>query len=172
MSKKPVILHVISSLKVGGAEHVLCDLVEGLSDEYDQHVAYFHKGPLLERLTDLGVQTHSLKGLFCPYEPLSILKFLMLVSKIKPDLVHSSLWLANVFSMFFGPCLEVPTIISLHNNLEQDGVFRNFIYKIILKFPCYVVAVSQEVFSGFKRKFPEFPANKSFVIKNGIENTI
>ena len=66
------IVHVISSLKRGGAETVLASLLTHPSlDTYEHHVIYFHDGPLKKSL-----QKSTIRGyLHIPYGPLFFCRF-------------------------------------------------------------------------------------------------
>ena len=56
IKKRVKLLHVTSSLKIGGAEAVLCDIIRTLGhNEFEHHVIYFHYGPNVDRVRDVGV---------------------------------------------------------------------------------------------------------------------
>ena len=68
---KKIILHLITSLNMGGAETLLCDLLERAdTSSYEYAVIYFHEGPNVARLHKLGIPTYHIKGLFCLYDPI------------------------------------------------------------------------------------------------------
>ena len=166
---KPVVLHVISSLKVGGAEHVLCDLVGQLKKNYSNYVAYMHDGPMLEVLHKHEVKTFKVGGFLHTYDPSMLLRLMFVIWKCKPDIIHSSLWMANIVTAVLGKLFLIPTIVTLHNNLDQDGKLRNFLSRLTLPLASCVIAVSDEVCNG-ARKFIK-KADKLLVIKNGINTT-
>lgn len=140
------LLHVTSSLKVGGAEAVLCDLIEGLgSDYFEHHVIYFHDGPRAERLRKAGVSLYQVKGLVGLYDPIFFFRLFRLIKKLKPDLIHSLLWSANVSSRLVAKLLAVPHISVYHNNIDQDGTVRNILDGLTRRFSDRLVAVSHEV---------------------------
>ena len=164
-SKKTVLLHVTSSLKVGGAERVLCDLIRFLQNDFEQHVAYLHSGTMYDEILGYNASLHSISGLISKYDPFLISSLIRVIKDVKPDLIHSSLWVANLSSSIASKILKIPTIVSLHNNLEQDGKFRNCLSKICLPFSSKVVAVSDEVAIGYKNRF----YRDAEIIKNGID---
>ncbi|MBT3456299.1 glycosyltransferase [bacterium] len=166
---KPIVLHVISSLKIGGAEKVLCDLVRTLKDEYENHVAYFHDGPLIELLHKSGIRTHCIKSNFCQYNPILIFKLFFYVRRVRPDIIHSSLWLANTASVIVGKVLKVPTILTWHNNLDQNGFFRNMLSRITSRLASCIVSVSDEVDCGARKILRFVPQEKFEVVKNGVD---
>ena len=166
---KPIILHSISSLKIGGAENVLCSLALSLKNDFKQHVCYIHGGPFLDVLKKNNISTTQIKGIVSKYDPLAFYRIFKLVKKIKPNIIHSSLWLSNIMCCVVGKILNIPTIAALHNNLEQDGSFRNFISKLVLPLAGYIVPVSYEVGQGFECRFPDYPKDKIVVIRNGVD---
>lgn len=166
-NQKPIIFHIISSLKVGGAEQVLCSLIEHL-DDYEHQVAYIHHGPMIENLRKLNIQTYQLSGFLHPYDLSLCFQLRNLIKKVQPVLIHSSLWLANMAGIVVGRTLGIPVIASLHNNLEQDGRLRNAISSFLLPKASSIISVSDEIARGFKAQFPH-DQKKLVVIKNGID---
>ena len=51
MTARPRVLHVITSLAVGGAQRHLLRLIAGLNDEYDCDLVYFKDDDLLPEFT-------------------------------------------------------------------------------------------------------------------------
>ncbi len=144
--KKRVLLHVTSSLRMGGAEQVLCDLIKHLgSDAFDHHVIYFHGGPNVERLRALGVKLYHIKGLFCMYDLLFFVRFFITIKKVKPNILHSLLWAANVATRIAGAMLRIPTVSVFHNNVDQDGALRNLLDRATIPLAHKLVAVSEGV---------------------------
>ena len=59
MQKKIKLLHITSSLKMGGAETVLCDLIEHMDHtQFEHHVIYFHDGPHKQKLQNVGIECY------------------------------------------------------------------------------------------------------------------
>lgn len=174
------ILHFITSLKVGGAESALYNLLEYWSkeDKNEHIVLYIYDGPFVSKISNLGVRVHQLKGLISPYDPLSIFRLIRFVRHIKPDIIHSSLWSANILSRFASIICKIPLICDLHSDCTFHGAFRNFIEKKTIKFPKRFVAVSPSVKTSFTNKFGTnaFGTNKLaftkeniVLIRNGID---
>src|SRR6516162_6535088 len=163
------VLHVISSLKMGGAESLLCDLVERLRKKnVQQAVVYFHEGPFQERLAALGIKTYQVKGRMCLFDPLFFFNLSRAIRAEKPTCIHASLWAANVASRITGKILGIPVICALHNNHDQNGFIRNTIDSISLWLADEIVAVSDGIARTMKT-YRFMPAQHVKVIKNGID---
>lgn len=129
MTKKIKLVHVTSSLKIGGAEAVLCDLVRVLSkdDSFDQSVVYFHDGPNLENIKNFGVKFYQVKGLICLYDPVFFIRLFVILKKLNPNVVHSLLWSANISSRL------AVFVLNLKNRVFNKFIFFDkpkFFYKI------------------------------------------
>lgn len=162
------LLHCISSLQRGGAEEVVCSLIEALAYEYDQTVIYFHDGPHRERLEKQGILCIHIKGLIAPFDPVAFIRFMCVIQKIKPDVLHSALWLANLFARVAGTVLRIPVINSLHNTItrDHDGFTRIIIDKLSLSLADTIIAVSPAV----ALSAPRIVQKRITIIPNGINH--
>jgi glycosyltransferase involved in cell wall biosynthesis len=174
------VLHFITSLKIGGAESSLCNyLAAVVEDKSEQHfVAYIHSGPNVERIRKIGVPVFQLSGKFLSYSPFILFKLAKLVRKIKPDLIHSSLWSANIISRIFCKIWRIPLICDLHGDSSHEGIFRNIFDRATVFVPAKIVAVSDSVKKSYLENIIR-AANlgtaqtgcekKLVIIKNGID---
>jgi hypothetical protein len=65
------VLHLTTSLKMGGAETILYDLLRNMDNGlYENYVIYFYDGPFVDKLKNLEIPTYQVKGLFCKYDPI------------------------------------------------------------------------------------------------------
>jgi len=168
------ILHFITSLKIGGAEIALCNLLEywrSSEQVFKHYVAYFHEGPCSARIKALGIPTYHIKGLFFPYDLIALRRFERLIKKIKPDIVHSALWSANIMACFTCKKYNIPLICDLHGDCRYHGRIRNFFERITLGRPKKFVAVANSVQKSFLNFFKshEDLCRKTIVIQNGID---
>lgn len=169
------IVHLITSLKTGGAETVMHDIVRNLDpDLFENHVIYFYDGPNVKRLEDAGIKLYKINGLFCKYDPIFILRLLFLIKKISPDCIHASLWSANVLGSLIAKLFKIPIACVLHlaTNFESTGTnskFRTTIDKTILPLSNKIIAVSDGMVEDLKNSSSWLPFNKLVVIRNGID---
>ncbi|MFH1461477.1 MAG: glycosyltransferase family 4 protein [bacterium] len=160
------IFHVITSLKIGGAESALLNfLKKDLCNKNDHIIAYFYPGPNLEKLQKLGFKTYHIKGLFHKYDFLAYKNLKHIIKINKPDIIHSALWSANIFAKIIASSLNIPVICDLHSNVLYDGKIRRLIEKFTLFKADKYVAVSDSVKNGFLRAYKQ----KSKILKSKIE---
>jgi glycosyltransferase involved in cell wall biosynthesis len=168
--RKYILLHVTSSLKMGGAETVLYELIKGLGqNEFEHHVIYFHGGPWEVRLRELGIALHQVRGIVSLYDPVFFIRLYKTIKKINPHCIHSLLWAANVSSRIVAKLLSIPHVSVYHNNIDQDGFVRNWCDKKTRMLSVQIVAVSSEVADSLIKTDGRFSASALCVIRNGID---
>lgn len=168
--RKIKVVHIISSLKIGGAEAVLVDLLRTLGNQYyEHHVLYFHAGNNVARIQELGIATYAIKGLFFRYDVGFFIRLYHLIKVIKPDIIHSSLWAANFMARIVGFLLGIPTICAVHLGVETDGRVRNILDHYTLNFATHLVAISNNVAESLYNRWTWLKPARISVIKNGID---
>jgi glycosyltransferase involved in cell wall biosynthesis len=162
------LLHITSSLKMGGAEQVLYTLATQLdAKQFDQCVIYFHEGPYAAKLKELGIPLVCVRGFFFRYDPLFFVRLYRAIKKQNPDCVHTLLWIANFAGRLCAWAQRIPCVSVFHNHVGTDGRVRNMLDWLTLRFACTLVAVSDPVkqsahtYLGCKREIQ--------VIQNGID---
>lgn len=143
------IVHIISSLKMGGAEMVLLTLIKNLHKEFEQEVVYFHDGPIRNHIEALGISTHHIQGSLFTYGPIFYYRLIKLINRLNPDMIHSSLWAANFFSLGISKMLRVPLVCSLHAMRTHEGTIRNVLDRWTLRYADHLIAVSEHVAHSF-----------------------
>lgn len=170
MATKIRILHVTSSLKIGGAETVLCTLLEQLPrDRFEHHVIYFHDGPMRARIEMHGIPLYPVSGLLALYDPFFWISLYSLIKQINPNHIHSLLWAANVASRVVARLLAIPVTSVYHNNVDQDGTLRNLLDRWTVCFAHALVAVSDDVADSLCANAPYIQRESVHVIKNGVD---
>lgn len=163
------LVHVTSSLAVGGAEKVLYLLVKELARyNFQQVVFYFHAGPYVQQLQQLGVKTVCITGRWYRYDLFFFVRLLQALHAERPDVIHSLLWAANVSARLCAKLLGVPVVSVYHNNVDQDGFLRSFFDRLTLFCATRVVAVSQQVKESIVMR-SAIDGSSVAVITNGIQ---
>ncbi|MBT4856390.1 glycosyltransferase [bacterium] len=169
METKPRITHLITSLKVGGAEALLVDLVQELhNDGYRNQVLYFYDGPNRLLLDKMGVETVRISGLFRLYDPIFFVRLVKMVRAFKPNVIHASLWSANLCARVVGRLLGIPVLCAIHSNTNLAGAgnrnsrFRTVIDRVLKYWASRYVLVSSQMDSTI------LPAKRTVVIQNGV----
>jgi L-malate glycosyltransferase len=169
-SKKTVLLHITSSLKIGGAEMVLYTLIQQLQMDHVEHrVIYFHDGPVRKQLETLNIPLYHVQGPIWRYDLIFWWRLLHTIRLLKPTKIHALLWMANCASRLIGAILSIPVVCVYHNNVDQDGWLRNFIDRITISRTSTLVAVSDEVAHSITHHISSVRHPAIQVIKNGID---
>lgn len=166
--KTKKIVHLISSVKRGGAETLLVDIVRGLP-HYDHHVVFFHDGDNRQELEGLGCSVYPIKGLIFRYDVVFFLRLFFLLIKLRPDGMHTSLWMANFVGRLFARLLRIPFFSVIHLGIDQDGTIRNFLDEMTFSLSRKVIAVSDDIAHDIAKK-EWISAARITVIKNGIDS--
>ena len=162
------IVHSITSFERGGAQVVLEILVRALADQgHTQVIIYLYDGPYRQVFEQMGVPVYKVGGLISSFDPVSFYRLYHLIKEIKPDIIHSLLWATNFMVRAIARKLGIPCVLSLHNNLEQNGRVRNTLDRLVSYQSHRIVAVSSEVKDSFYAYQPGREAVD--VIENGID---
>lgn len=168
---KNKLVHVITNLEVGGAQAVLYNIIKAGRADYDQEVIYFRPGPFVVRLQELGIPVHQVNGWLFRYDLIFMIRLCRLLQKLKPDIVHSLLWAANVSTRIISFLTNIPLITVYHNNVDQDGLIRSLLDQLSLKISKGpLVTVSQGVKDALVRRNAWSVTRDSLVIANGIDS--
>ena len=171
--KKIKIVHITSSLKVGGAETLLCDLIKHSdANQFEHHVVYFHGGPHVQCLKQIGINTYHIKGLVYLYDPIFFIRLYNTIRAIKPDCIHAQLWAANNAGRIVARLLNIPIVCALHNKREQDGTLRNHLEQWTQHYTSHYVAISPNVAQSFMTQKKCEPASQTTIIPNGVDAAV
>lgn len=162
------LMHIISSLEMGGAQAVLYDLVVQFQKMgYEQTIIYMHDGPYRQRFEKRGVSVQKVNGVIAPFDPVCLYHLIREMRKTRPDCVHTVLWAANWLGRLAARLLAIPCVASLHNNYDQNGTVRALLDRIVPYHNRAIVAVSEEVAQSFAHVYPA--VSPVTVIPNGID---
>ena len=174
------IFHLITGLKIGGAESALYNfLAYVVKHQQSTHcVAYFHHGPNVDKIKALGIQTYQVAGALHHYDLVALLRLKSFIKKFKPDLIHTALWSSNIIGRLIGWHLGIPVVCDQHGNVKDEGRVRNFFDRWTIALPQKIVAVSDVVRDVYDhtivgvikdRRYAGAVRSKLVVIKNGID---
>ena len=163
------LVHVTSSLRMGGAEKVLYMLVKKLAEQdFEQSVLYFHDGPYVDKISQLGVKTIRITGGLWQYDLLFFVRLYKTMKQEQPTVIHALLWAANVTARLCAWLLVIPIVSVYHNNVEQDGILRSLCDRLTVHCSDKLVAVSDQVADSMKQR-SWLPADRMSIIPNGID---
>jgi glycosyltransferase involved in cell wall biosynthesis len=112
---RPHLLQLITTLDPGGAEHQLLTLVRRLADRFRFTVAYLKgAGGLGPRFRMLGVAPVAL-GIRGRVDPVCLLRLAALVRSVRPDLIVTHLFKADVYGAAAAVGTNLPLVSHKHN---------------------------------------------------------
>jgi glycosyltransferase involved in cell wall biosynthesis len=171
------ILHIITSLKVGGAESSLYNFLSYISSHknysHKHVVVHFYDGMYAQKIRNLGIKVIHIRGLFLLYDPILLFRLMAIIRREQPNILHTALWIANVLGRLAGRFFKVPVVSDLHGLVRHEGKFRNYIEKITCRFSRYLVAVGPSVAHDYENVI--FSKNRLkdkeqlVVINNGVD---
>jgi glycosyltransferase involved in cell wall biosynthesis len=163
---KPLVVHVIANLGVGGAEALLAAFTQRPSTQFRYAVIYFKDGSNRLLIEKAGVECFYLPAGKRILTPAFWRELYKLLTRLRPIVLHAWLWSASIASRIVGTVLGIPVISAYHNNIEQNGFLRNVIDAGTCMFDSESVAVSAQVAEPLqnRRRAPTVT-----VIHNGIE---
>jgi len=183
---KICLLHLVHSLRIGGAEIALCQFIKALGSEgYEHHVYCFNNdGPVREKLEALGIPVYMGKERASIRQPfgfavslLSLIRDLQAFIRTKGiQLMQSHSGEANQLGIFAGKLSGVPTFPTVHSTMAFVDTRSNwdprvhlvkganaFIYRAAER----VLAVSHEIKEIVRQSY-HLPESRVMVLKNGI----
>ena len=112
------VCHVITGLKVGGAELALCGLLETLRKPDNSVVVLREQGVLSERVAGLAPLQHLYMnpGRATPGD---VLRLRRALRDDKPDVVHAWMYHANLLTSLATTGMRIPLIWGIHHSLSD-----------------------------------------------------
>jgi glycosyltransferase involved in cell wall biosynthesis len=174
------IVHLITGLKTGGAEMMLCKLLSGLDHNRFEStvISLTNSGTLEDKCQALGISVHAIGMKRGRPSFTSIMKLLQIVRKLKPDLIQGWMYHGNLAAQFNAAfSFDRPAVIwnirqSLYSlNYHKKGtaaVIRACSY--ISRFPQYIVYNSR--ISAEQHEAMGYLRNKRVLIPNGFDTDI
>ena len=162
------ILLVITGLGMGGAEHVVVSLADGLDKlGHDVKIVYitgsFLVSPISPAVKVIPVGISSYRDFFKAF-----FKLRKIVKDFKPDVVHSHMYHSNILSRLLRLTIKIPKLIcSVHNTIE-GGMFRMLAYRITDHLADISTNVSEEAVKSFINK-GAVKSGRMVVVPNGVD---
>lgn len=155
------ILHVITSLNIGGTEKFLCNNLRLLKPDYNFVVCYLkERGPIADEIEKLSIPVFHVRGLrdlaaFLRQHPM--------------DIVHTHLYRANIIGRLAAHAAGVPTIISSQRSIDDwKYPWHVWLDRWTARYAKTIIANSQYTRDLLALR-EKIPAKKIAVIYNGIE---
>lgn len=181
MQKKKLVL-VLNNFLIGGTERILLDLLKNLDkNKFDINiVTILGSGPMEKDFRDLGYpifffgpkrypSSVFLKVIWILSTPFVLLRLILFLRKINPDVVITSLYEADILGIFSAWLSGVQNRIIIYHDIHKMSAIRQFLRKILaLNLAYKIIAVSSNV-KNFLINYWKVPSDKTVVIFNGID---
>ncbi|HET6437207.1 MAG TPA: glycosyltransferase [Anaeromyxobacter sp.] len=171
------VLHVSTGLNLGGAETMLCRLLQARRPE-DQHhvVSLLDIGPMGRRMADLGIETRAL-GMRRMPDPHSLLRLRSIVAELRPDVVQTWMYHADLLGGLAARLAGRPPVVwGLHNSTLDPARTRRTtrwvvgaLARLSATLPAAIVTVSRAAEAVHVAK--GYDARKFVFIPNGFDLT-
>lgn len=161
------ILYLVTGLGGGGAEKVVCDLADKMHAlGHTVKIAYLKNvdivvKPKSAKIELVYIGLNSFSDIFLAYK-----KYNKLVNEFRPDVVHSHMVHANIFSRINQIFKKVPKLICTAHNANEGGGIRMLAYRLTNKLSDINTNVSLEAVESFVNK--KAFSRDALAVYNGI----
>jgi len=162
------IVQFISSLRTGGAERQLIELLKGLSaiDGVNCEVIIMSEDIHYTLINKLNIKVHFLVRNF-KKDPFIFYRLFCLCKKIKPDILHSWESMCSVYAMPVTKLLGIKFVNGFLRNAPPDFSFREKTWlRAKITFPFSDAIVSNSI-AGLRAY--RVPAAKGYFVHNGFD---
>jgi len=162
------ILYIITGLGQGGAERVVCDLADQMSElGHNVYLIYFY-GEIITKPKSAAIQIikinlESFKDI--PALPFNLIKH---IKEIQPDVVHSHMFHANIISRLSRVFVKIPRLINTAHSSNEGGEIRMLSYRLTDAFSDLTTNVSEYATNKFV-ELKATPASRIKTIYNGVD---
>ena len=168
-SHKIKVLHLITSLEVGGAQHgMMLGLPRFDSDRYDHIVcSIMDRMQMAQQFRSAGIEVRTL-GLSRKTDVSVALRLRSLLKELRPDVLHTYLLHANVLGRIIGRLTGVPAIIGSERTIGQARRWGRLATKLTNPLTD-AVEVNSEI--GGKAIVSDLgvPSNKVELVRSGLD---
>lgn len=168
------ILHVITSLRTGGAEKLMVDLLPGLRQRgIDVSICLFDgiNTPFKQKLREFQIPIFELGECCSVYNPILILKLRCLLKKHKFEVIHTHNTSPQLFTALASIGLNVRLCTTEHNttNRRRGSVFWRIIDKWMYSRYANIICISKKTEENLRDEIGDAYSTKIVTINNGID---
>ena len=162
------ILYVITGLGLGGAEKIVVDLADQMTElGHSVKIAYL-TGEVLVKPNSPNIELIALNLNLSKDYLLASIKYRKLVKNFRPDVVHAHMVHANIFARLNRVLCSVPKLICTAHNSNEGGKARMLAYRFTNHLSDINTNVSQEATEALVTK-GAFSKNNVITVYNGID---
>src|ERR1700678_2145931 len=114
------VVQVITGLEVGGAERLLLNTLRHLPpEEFDSHVVcLYNNGSIGREIEALGIPVTDV-GMRSRNDLAGVLRLRKLLKQLRPQILHTHLFRANLWGRLAGATLRIPVVVSSEHSLTR-----------------------------------------------------
>jgi glycosyltransferase involved in cell wall biosynthesis len=164
------VLHVITSLGIGGAERLVVSAARGLSPARFDHgiCCLSERGPLAAEAEAAGVPVFCVGGFPGLRHPAALARLVRLIRDFRPTIVHTHLQSANLYGRLAARLARVPVVVATEHNVYAGKPHRYIVVeKLLARMTDALVAVSGQV-QVFLSAQLGVPLSAIRVVRNGV----
>ncbi|MGQ4691788.1 glycosyltransferase [Aeromonas veronii] len=163
------IILIVTGLAMGGAERQVCDLADQFAIRGHQVLLISMTGemvnrPLSDKIDIVGLNMAKTPSGFIN----AYWQARKLIQKFKPDVIHSHMIHANLFSRLLRLTISIPKLICTAHSSNEGGRWRMLAYRLTDRLCDISTNVSQEAVD-ISVKRGAAPANRIIAMHNGID---
>ncbi|CAA0145020.1 glycosyltransferase family 4 protein [Tenacibaculum maritimum] len=166
------IIHIITSLGIGGAEKLLVNVVNEQVKQHSVHIIYLKPIKDLVPLLDANIKVKQI-----PLNFLTVSRLKKYYKTVKPTVIHTHLGHADLLGIWSARNQKANIFCTMHNIYFKknflDAIFFKCYTYLFLKISknCKVISISKSVEEHVLKKL-KLPQNRSFLLYNAIPNSI
>lgn len=122
------VLHIIGSLRLGGAQTCLKSLVENIPADKIETYIY----PLRSRIVDIPIRANLIKLPYHNYDPRKFLAILRICKQYHIDIIHAHLEKAILGSLLATFFHQIPVVVHEHGPVFHKN-WRQYVYRFGLR---------------------------------------
>lgn len=164
------VLHVITGLRIGGAERLVVSAATGLPrDAFENAVCCLaERGALATEVEQAGVPVWLVGEFPGLRHPVAFWRLWRIIARYKPQIVHTHLQSANLYGRLAARLAGVPVIVATEHNVYRAKARRYIVVeRALARVTDAIVAVSEQV-RGFLSEQLDVAARTMRVIPNGV----
>lgn len=163
------VLHLITSLEVGGAQHGMLLGLPRLNNDHYEHIvcSIMDRMPMASQFRALGIKVYSL-GLNRKIDIGVAFRLRALLNELCPDILHTYLLHGNVLGRIIGRLTGVPVIIGSERTIGQAGFWGRLATRLTNPLTD-AVEVNSVIGARVIVQDLEVPAKKVKIVKSGLD---
>lgn len=162
------IIYLITGLGLGGAEVVVCNLADKMSNLGHKVIITYLTGSIILRPKNINIEIVSLDLDNISQFYQASAKYRKLIRDFQPDVIHAHMVHANIFARVNRIGCSIPKLICTAHSSNEGGKLRMFAYRLTNFLSNFNTNVSQEASNALVAK-GAFNKNNLITVYNGID---